>query len=231
MVPAYWCVHSHLMQPACVGLEVVLTQGPDHLSSPAAILLQASRMLELWFGAEAGPANIRKWLLVRHLNSCCNVVDCGSCFNTQHSVTNMHVHMHNPSSSFPMSVLEVVGSSAVAPPHPQVLSEGRDWQLLEPQLLTNKGYKLLQCCHTALEQLQRLLALNPSSVTDTSSSSSSSDRGSSRNSGSTSSNASSQDLEAAARRHMCAMCDGRLVPTPWLNEVRSMLVCLNQASS
>lgn len=109
LVPAYWCVHSQLMQPACVGLEVGLTQGPDRLSSPAALLLQASRMLELWFGAEAGPANIRKWLLVRRLGSCCHGgSDCGRCFSTQYSVTNMHVHMHvhHPSSLLPNSCLK-----------------------------------------------------------------------------------------------------------------------------
>jgi hypothetical protein len=132
------------------------------------------------------------------------------------------MHAHTPTSSFSAPVSQLVASCIVALLCQQALSEGREWQLLEPQLLTSKGYKLLQCCHTALEQLQKLLALKPSTVSNTTSSSNDS------------CSASAQDvLESAARQLMGAMCDGRLVPTPWLNEVRaSMLSCLiNQVSS
>lgn len=79
----------------------------------------------------------------------------------------------------------------------QALSAGREWQLLAPQLLTPKGYKLLRCCHMALEQLQRVLALQQNNGTG-----------------------SAGDLEAAARLAVGLMCEGRLVPTTWLNQVR-----------
>jgi hypothetical protein len=69
-VPAYWFMHSQLVQPACVSLEVQLTPQPTRLSSPPALLLQASRMMELWFGAEAGPANVRRWFKVRAPTGC-----------------------------------------------------------------------------------------------------------------------------------------------------------------
>lgn len=65
LVPAYWFLHCQLQQPACVNLEVQLTAQPARLSSPPALLLQLSRMMELWFGAEAGPANVRKWFKVK----------------------------------------------------------------------------------------------------------------------------------------------------------------------
>lgn len=64
LVPAYCFVHSQLTQPACVSLEVHLTAQPARLSSPGALMLQLSRMMELWFSAEAGPANVRKWFQV-----------------------------------------------------------------------------------------------------------------------------------------------------------------------
>jgi hypothetical protein len=103
----------------------------------------------------------------------------------------------------------------------QALSAGREWQLLEPQLLTTKGYKLLRCCHMAMEQLQYILALQHHSITTTTSSSSSS---SGKQGGSTDDTPAAvvavHGLEAAARRFIASMCDGRLVPTTWLNEVR-----------
>lgn len=64
LVPAYWFVHSQLMQPACVSLSINLKAGPSRLISPPALLLQLSRMMELWFAAAAGPANIRGWFKV-----------------------------------------------------------------------------------------------------------------------------------------------------------------------
>lgn len=72
-------MHSQLVQPACVSLQVQLTPQPSRLSSPPALLLQASRMTELWFGAETGPANVRRWFQVRQSAVWynCQVVECG----------------------------------------------------------------------------------------------------------------------------------------------------------
>lgn len=64
LVPAYWFVHTQLSQPACVSLQLQLTPQPRRLNSPQALQLQLSRMVEVQFGAEAGPANTRKWLQV-----------------------------------------------------------------------------------------------------------------------------------------------------------------------
>jgi len=101
----------------------------------------------------------------------------------------------------------------------QALSQGAEWQLLEQQLLTVKGYKLLQCCHTALEQLQRVLSLQHpmlAPLPGTDSSSSASHTGSRPGL-----QLAVRGLEAAARQWIGLMCDGRLMPTPWLNEVRA----------
>jgi hypothetical protein len=64
MVPAYWFMHTQLCQPACVGLVLQLHPQPCRLNSPQALQLQCCRMVEVFFGAEAGPANTRKWLQV-----------------------------------------------------------------------------------------------------------------------------------------------------------------------
>jgi hypothetical protein len=107
----------------------------------------------------------------------------------------------------------------------QALSAGREWQLLEPQLLTNKGYKLLHCCHMAMEQLQKILCLHHPSIIISSSSSDTRSTSSSdgKQGGSTDDTPAAvvavYGLEAPVRRYIASMCDGRLVPTTWLNEV------------
>lgn len=110
----------------------------------------------------------------------------------------------------------------------QALSAGREWDLLEPLLLTPKGYKLLQCCHMALEQLQKVLALqqqqqqhDPScslhgAVATSQANKEGGDQHQVEGGGS---------LEAAARQAVGWMCEGRLMPTTWLNAVRNR-VCL-----
>lgn len=65
VVPAYWFVHAQLMQPACVSLELQLQPLSTRLRPPAALVLQLSRMMEGWFAAEVGPANVRRWFQVR----------------------------------------------------------------------------------------------------------------------------------------------------------------------
>lgn len=116
----------------------------------------------------------------------------------------------------------------------QALSVGREWQLLEPQLLTTKGYKLLHCCHMAMELLQNILALQHTSISSSSSkrctatllsSSDSSIRDGKQGDstdGAPAAAVASRGLEAAARQYVASMCNGRLVPTTWLNEVSHM---------
>jgi hypothetical protein len=116
-------------------------------------------------------------------------------------------------------------AAAVCSP-PQALSSGREWELLEPQLLTPKGYKVLQCCHTALEQLQKVLALqlqqhDPPASLHGASGGAVSQAGKEREKGGRQHLlVGAGDLEAAARLAVGLMCEGRLVPTTWLNEVR-----------
>lgn len=107
----------------------------------------------------------------------------------------------------------------------QALAEGREWQLLETRLLTPQGFKLLQCCRMALEQLQKALAVGPEPACAKSSSSSSSNETQGKAAAATCSRASQGSaLEAAARELVGLMCEGRLVPTPWLNEVGDAVV-------
>lgn len=69
LVPAYWFVHSQLQQPACVALVLHLQPLPSKLLSREALLLQLSRMIECWVGAEVGTANVRQWILVSHVRA------------------------------------------------------------------------------------------------------------------------------------------------------------------
>lgn len=55
---------SQLVQPACVSLAVSLQPLPAKLQRPGALLMQLSRMIELWVATEAGTANVRQWLMV-----------------------------------------------------------------------------------------------------------------------------------------------------------------------
>jgi hypothetical protein len=55
---------SQLLQPACVSLAVCLQPTPAKVQRPGALLMQLSRMVELWLAAEAGTANVRQWLMV-----------------------------------------------------------------------------------------------------------------------------------------------------------------------
>ena len=112
----------------------------------------------------------------------------------------------------------------------QALSEGREWQLLEPQLLAPKGYRLLQCCHMAMEQLQKALALHqhtadtsPTGSRSSASAATAADKqgitaGSNKQTDAAGA-AAGGDLQTAARLAVGFMCEGRLVPTTWLNEV------------
>jgi hypothetical protein len=58
------CLCSQLLQPACVSLSFSLQPLPAKLQRPGALLLQLSRMIEVWLAAEAGAANVRQWLMV-----------------------------------------------------------------------------------------------------------------------------------------------------------------------
>jgi hypothetical protein len=65
---------SQLQQPACVSLALSLQPTPTKLQRPGALLMQLSRMAEVWLAAEAGAANVRQWLLVsRQCRSCATV--------------------------------------------------------------------------------------------------------------------------------------------------------------
>jgi hypothetical protein len=106
--------------------------------------------------------------------------------------------------------------------HVQALAGGREWQLLEARLLTPQGYKLLQCCRMALDQLQKVLALEMEPVYPTGSSSNCQAAAAAAQQaerGACSSPTLGPSLESAARGFMGLMCEGRLVPTTWLNEV------------
>jgi hypothetical protein len=59
---------SQLQQPACVSLAVSLQPAPTKLQRPGALLMQLSRMVEVWLAAEAGTANVRQWLLVSRVS-------------------------------------------------------------------------------------------------------------------------------------------------------------------
>lgn len=207
VIPAYTTVHAQLMQPACVSLSLQLQPLPSRISSPPALVLQASRMVELWFAAEAGAANVRKWLQV-----------CGACGGVPHAARGA-----------PSGLGWLVWASCCAKPlwpmpgvcacasglHMQALGEGREWQLLQPQ--TVKGYKLLRCCHAALEQLQRVLSLSLDASAAVPCSHSAVSCGG--------------VLECAARRVLSSMTDGRLMPTHWLNEVCCVVVAVCQGAA
>eukprot|EP00775_Hariotina_reticulata_P005203 gene5203-5441_t len=63
LVPAYWFLHCQLQQPQCVCLTLRLHPRPEKLICPDALVVQLSRMIELWVAAEMGTANVRQWLL------------------------------------------------------------------------------------------------------------------------------------------------------------------------
>jgi hypothetical protein len=65
LVPAYWWVHSELLQPDSCCLTVKLQPGPERCYSKGALLLQLSRMIEVQIAAEVGPANVRRRIMVR----------------------------------------------------------------------------------------------------------------------------------------------------------------------
>lgn len=75
LVPAYWFMHSQLQQPACVALVIHLQPLPSKLLDCNGLLLQLSRMIECWVGAEVGTANIRQWLMVRVMMRATGTVD------------------------------------------------------------------------------------------------------------------------------------------------------------
>jgi hypothetical protein len=103
----------------------------------------------------------------------------------------------------------------------QALAESREWQLLEKQLATPKGYKLLQVCHMVLHHTQSVLSLMPTSVPVQAPSGAASQADADER-GTTSSVTPSVacSAEHEARQLLACMCEERLMPTHWLNEVR-----------
>lgn len=233
-IPGYWFVHSQLMQPACVGLELCLLSPQQQqqqlsgsiatasaaavrLSSPSALLLQLSRMIELWFGAEAGPANVRRWLLVSYGLCCVTLWRSPVCMcGQQLAVAPQRGRLPHGGIQHPARCMCVCVCCCV-----QALSEGREWTLLQQQLMTVKGYKLLQCCAMTLQQLQSVLTLLQPNGSSSSTGSSSSGQSLHASTPVTAAAAvAALGLEGAARQLLGFMCEGRLVPTTWLNEVR-----------
>jgi hypothetical protein len=106
----------------------------------------------------------------------------------------------------------------------QALAESREWQLLEKHLATPKGYKLLQVCHMVMRHTQSVLSLllpplrlqSPAMVTTPSGAA---------GSGTASSAVPPQafSTECEARQLLACMCDERLMPTYWLNEVGAQM--------
>lgn len=93
-----------------------------------------------------------------------------------------------------------------ATPGLQALAESREWQLLGRQLATVKGVKLLQACHMVLRHTQAVARLLPPPSQEP--------------------EAAGTSLEGRARQLLAAMCDERLMPTHWLNEVCSVVLHL-----
>ncbi|KAF8063107.1 CPI1 [Scenedesmus sp. PABB004] len=93
------------------------------------------------------------------------------------------------------------------------LAEGREWQLLAGQLVSVRGSKLVATCHAIMHHAQQVLSLPAAPLP----------------AGAAVAPADTADAgcghavrcgapECAARRLLAAMCDRRLVPTPWLDE-------------
>ena len=70
LVPAFWWVHSELLQPNSCCLTLKLQPGPERCYSKGALLLQLNRMIEVQTAAGVGQANVRKLLLVSLQKGC-----------------------------------------------------------------------------------------------------------------------------------------------------------------
>lgn len=110
----------------------------------------------------------------------------------------------------------------------QALAEGREWQQLADQLTTVKGYKQVKICHMILKHLQQVLALAPSIAPKRSAPGAPEETRECNEWTADSIQAARQpvcssQLEAEARQFLSAMCDERLMPTDWLNEVCHVL--------
>jgi hypothetical protein len=85
----------------------------------------------------------------------------------------------------------------------QALAGSREWQLLEKQLATVKGYKLLRTCQMVLRHTQAVLRLLPPAFW-------------------AQVPGMAEALpECKARQLLASMCEERLMPTHWLNQVRA----------
>lgn len=112
----------------------------------------------------------------------------------------------------------------------QILAEGREWQQLAKQLATVKGYKQIKVCHMVLKHLQQVLALTPVTAPTCGRSQwtapvTADDVEDGVEGAGGAPEAAKQRhhisvLEAEARTFLSVMCEERLMPTYWLNEVR-----------
>jgi hypothetical protein len=139
----------------------------------------------------------------------------------------------------------VVFMQAHVPCALQALAESREWHLLEKQLATTKGFRMLQTCQMVLRHTQAVAGLLPPTLqvleldsADTSASADS-DRTAEAAAAARACHTATQPdsqggapcntgvmLECKARRLLGCMCEERLMPTYWLNEVRSGQVVL-----
>jgi hypothetical protein len=101
----------------------------------------------------------------------------------------------------------------------QALAESREWQLLEKHLATPKGSKVLQVCHMVLRHTQSVLSLMPPSGVQQGPTATTPAGAAGSGTASSVMSSMARNTECEARQLLAHMCEERLMPTYWLNEV------------